>query len=740
MKLKTTIKSRAVSLLRKSIAPILLTTTCAIASASTVTERLVLQHKIDAEVPLAKATFIGTHNSYNASDWDYPFPNQFSQPIEQLNAGLRVINFDIHTHINFTLSGEVTSIQDVLCHISHETSLTCRSSDKSLYTALHLLNNWLENNPEEMVLLVLEDYIKDWRYPTIVNIINNKVGKRVYKTDAQPYTSHCSPLPVSETTKQDVLDAGKQLIIAVGGEQQDCKNVSKWADWVWYLPNVAYKGDAYKTDRIRRFPQELSFLFEDRLFGLIFDDRTMELTGSEITDALNMGAAVVGLDFALGLDRRDSAIWSWDAYEPNNSNNEDCTVQRDNGRWNDVSCSRNYHYACQSANNGRWEISPSLGSWHNGNQACKALGDEFFFSMPVNANENKSLRIKKDATNLTNIWLNHNDIDNEGQWRSVHLYNHKEQYDTLTGTENDDKFTAEQGNQDFYGNGGTDTVTYGHAVNGIDVRLWDNQTYNDGFGTHDNLYSIENIHGSTHNDYISGSAENNYLYGWHGDDTILGGAGNDTLVGESGKDKFYGGTGTDKVSFIGAPAAIDVNLVKSTVYNDGYGNTEEIFEVENILGSNFNDVIKGTDGNNRLEGDDGDDLLQGKKGNDSVYGGTGNDELHGGDGNDSLFGGDNNDWLKGAKGNDKLTGGFGADIFVLSTTDGYDTIEDFNWNAGDKIHIDASAFSINSLEELTVVTIEHIILRAPIYELRIGNHLLAMSKGPISVSRDIVLF
>jgi hypothetical protein len=731
MKLTTTLKLDAVSFLRKFITPILLAMTCSAASASTVTERLVLQHKIDAEVPLAKATFIGTHNSYNATNWGYPAPNHFKDPTEQLDAGFRVINFDIHTHIDWMSLGRAN---DILCHFLHDSSLLCSKTDKSLLSAMAELNNWLEENPDEVVLLVLEDFIQDFRYDEVVSTIRDTVGKRVYKPNYQNSVPFCSSLPVHHTTKQDVLDKGKQLIIAAGGKHENCQEISYWDKWVWYLPNVDYKGDKYRAEPIKRFKYKLSFLYEDRLFS----DFSSELDGNEIAEALEMGAAVIGLDFALTYDRREHAIWSWDTNEPNNANNEDCTVQRENGKWNDYPCSRNYHYACQSKNDWHWEISDSTGNWQNGNQACQALGEEFFFSMPVNANNNKLLKDEKAANNITQVWLNHNDINNEGQWRSVHIFNYQEQTNTQIGTESNDTFTAEQGDQDFYGYSGTDTVNYGHAVNGIDVRLWAEQAYNDGFGTHDNLFDIENIRGSAHNDYISGSEKNNHLIGDAGNDTLLGGAGNDILAGEDGIDSLHGGEGTDKAGFINAPNGIDVNLVNDIVNSDGYGNTESIFEIENILGSNFNDIIKGSHGDNRLEGDDGDDHIEGKQGQDTLYGGNGNDFLGGGQGNDDLFGGDGNDTLKGAKGNDKLKGGAGADIFVLSTTDGTDSIEDFTWSSGDKIHIDASVFSINSLNELSVIIIDYTGL--PHYELKIGNKVLATSILPISVSRDIVLF
>lgn len=114
--------------------------------------------------------------------------------------------------------------------------------------------------------------------------------------------------------------------------------------------------------------------------------------------------------------------------------------------------------------------------------------------------------------------------------------------------------------------------------------------------------------------------------------------------------------------------------------------------IENVIGTNFNDVLTGNSGDNRLFGLNGHDTLNGGSGNDQLSGWSGNDLLIGGAGNDTLTGGDGIDTLTGGDGNDRLIGGAGADsltsgvglnVFVFnSVTDSpafgsRDTIEDF---------------------------------------------------------------
>jgi Ca2+-binding RTX toxin-like protein len=56
---------------------------------------------------------------------------------------------------------------------------------------------------------------------------------------------------------------------------------------------------------------------------------------------------------------------------------------------------------------------------------------------------------------------------------------------------------------------------------------------------------------------------------------------------------------------------------------------------------------------------------------------SGNDTLLGGQGDDTLFGGTGNDHVDGNLGNNLVFGGAGSDRFVLSVSDGTDSIADF---------------------------------------------------------------
>lgn len=81
-----------------------------------------------------------------------------------------------------------------------------------------------------------------------------------------------------------------------------------------------------------------------------------------------------------------------------------------------------------------------------------------------------------------------------------------------------------------------------------------------------------------------------------------------------------------------------------------------------ICGLGGDDTLFGAGGRDRLIGGDGDDYLVGGPGPDVLRGGAGNDSLAGGAGRDVLWGGPGNDLLRGAAGPDTLYGGPGGDI------------------------------------------------------------------------------
>ena len=217
---------------------------------------------------------------------------------------------------------------------------------------------------------------------------------------------------------------------------------------------------------------------------------------------------------------------------------------------------------------------------------------------------------------------------------------------------------------------------------------------------------------------VTGTDGNDVLFGTLGADRIDGGNGDDWLLGSQGNDLLIGGAGRDEVWYTGAgtyfPGAVDtissgviVNLITGTA--TGGGGNDTLIGIEDVVGSNFDDLLIGNDGANYLGGAFGNNTYDAGLGDDVIDDGgpsigtaaywsalgsvtinLGTNSASGASGNDTLLnvenaigssfadsitgnGGDNrldgdggDDTLNGGAGNDTLVGGAGTDTAVFS--------------------------------------------------------------------------
>jgi Tol biopolymer transport system component len=124
------------------------------------------------------------------------------------------------------------------------------------------------------------------------------------------------------------------------------------------------------------------------------------------------------------------------------------------------------------------------------------------------------------------------------------------------------------------------------------------------------------------------------LVGTAGDDSIHGLSGNDTLAGGLGNDLLDGGDGIDTADYSGAASGVTVSLAFTTVQNTRAAGKDTLIDIENLLGSAFNDTLTGNAQANFLTGGAGNDKLTGNVGDDTLMGGAGSDQLVGGAGAD----------------------------------------------------------------------------------------------------------
>lgn len=200
------------------------------------------------------------------------------------------------------------------------------------------------------------------------------------------------------------------------------------------------------------------------------------------------------------------------------------------------------------------------------------------------------------------------------------------------------------------------------------------------------------------NDTIRGLGGNDVICGGDGADTILGGEGNDRLYGETdlvrldrfGRvvkkgDTLSGGAGDDTmdlgfdprpasegtsvvldgVTYVNAvaPVVVDFRAAATVpIAADGNDTVTGFNGGVRLVGSPFNDTVKGTNAADVITARGGDDTIFGRGGDDTVVADT-----SGAVGNDRLYGEAGDDTLTGTLGSDTFVGGSGADTLASTS-------------------------------------------------------------------------
>jgi len=207
--------------------------------------------------------------------------------------------------------------------------------------------------------------------------------------------------------------------------------------------------------------------------------------------------------------------------------------------------------------------------------------------------------------------------------------------DALFGRGGNDALDGGDGADILNGGGGSDWVYYSRSDAGVTVTLAGG-TGVGGEAEGDSWISIERVLGSDFDDMITGNGGSNTLRGGNGNDVIDGAGGRDFLDGGNGADVLIGGAGGDFATYSRSDAAVVINLA-TNINTGGEAEGDTLFEIDRIIGSDFDDVLTGNDSVNELRGGEGNDTLNGGNGNDILKGGEGADTLDGGAGKDWAY-------------------------------------------------------------------------------------------------------
>jgi Ca2+-binding RTX toxin-like protein len=274
--------------------------------------------------------------------------------------------------------------------------------------------------------------------------------------------------------------------------------------------------------------------------------------------------------------------------------------------------------------------------------------------------------------------------------------------DVIRGDDDSNFLVGMGGNDLLDGRAGEDQAEFPEATGPLRASLAAGVISEPGGRT--DLRSVENVAGTDFDDLLVGDAGDNALLGLEGDDKIYGRDGSDTLYGGEGNDGVFGGAGIfDLASFNDLDQGVAANLATGKAVSAGQ--TDDLFGIEGLEGSDYPDILTGDPGQNIFSGADGDDELNGGLAKDFIIFGPGlagevpgpaqvdlgagtavdesdgtavqgdalnsieiaagtplDDVLVGDSGDNLLFGFEGDDDIFGREGKDSLVGGEGDDL------------------------------------------------------------------------------
>ncbi|NBB73452.1 MAG: T9SS type A sorting domain-containing protein [Bacteroidetes bacterium] len=355
------------------------------------------QRELAKQEPLNWVTQVYTHNAYNSAADGYPFPNHEYSMTDQLRMGARVLALDVHWH----------NSRMRLCH-GQPDQFGCADLDRFVDGALKELADWLTANPDEVVIIDLEDYLYD-RESTFDHLLATYLGDVVYRGADLP--AHLAGGPSTSNvrgtvngnmvtatrwpTLQEMRAMNKQVII-VGNNT---------SEWTWHgsatgggkashLPLAADGGldGCLLGEGLYDTPIDLSTPGDK--FISVYEARSLLdpfafpglLNRMMVADLATCGASYVGLDMLQATEttadnicnaerdrvleatgnsalaaiafeecasshrRLTSFVWSWGPGD-RGQNGSYAALSMGDGRWHSTSTG-NYHYACASPRTG----------------------------------------------------------------------------------------------------------------------------------------------------------------------------------------------------------------------------------------------------------------------------------------------------------------------------------------------------------------------------------------------------
>lgn len=418
---------------------------------------------IARDVKIGNFTMIGSHNAFNnRADGYVLLANQQYSITDQLRAGIRLIDLDIHAGNG----GEklVTGTLPELCHGSDNHS-GCVIGDRLFDSALKEIRHWLlsAEGLDQTIVILLEDYIDEDDFEVTGSIRRYFDDQRIGVYDSILIGSDGNGLP----SRRQMLAENKRVLIFAQKKAYAELALEKNPDESTGRPRLAaasggrpveelvdyfgrnYDDIAMATDPeattldpdnwcdpddenplhhihgipVRQFqaPGVLpQFPFSWHLITEVNGDRlpgaALPVRSNHLRELSRCAVDFVNIDNVLFAEediqgghlpgrRLKGAIWSWEENDYGQSG--DAAMMRgNNGRWVSTRSTSELPFACLDEDGETFRVSDSSGPFLSGWDICN---QEFrgTFTTPVNGWMNQKI---KEAAASQNVWINYSTI------------------------------------------------------------------------------------------------------------------------------------------------------------------------------------------------------------------------------------------------------------------------------------------------------------------------------------------
>jgi hypothetical protein len=390
-----------------------------------------IQYDLAGDVGWTDMPWVGTHNSFNSTDQvgftlSANDANQQIRNVEQLDAGIRSLELDVHK----TIDGSIR-----VCHGrgADQLHFGC-TTEKLLGPTLDEIADWLAepDHSDVVLLLYLEDHMENAAgYNAAAATVTAELGPMLYS----PPAGGCSEVPAT-LTREQIQAAGKQVLIV-----SDCgpEGASGWHavahNWNSHVesrpvdyedfPDCGpdYEFSDYETKFVRYFEDSTA------LTNVVGPPTGIATADDGITPPTAAAMARCGVDL-IGLDqvtgpadpRFEALVWSWQVNRPRPGmkGERDCAVQRRDvevdpslafpgsavpatrAAWFDHRCARLHAAACRDSA-GAWTILPERMTRGAARRACEADGD--MLGTPRTGFQAQALDAALAVTETRQAWL-----------------------------------------------------------------------------------------------------------------------------------------------------------------------------------------------------------------------------------------------------------------------------------------------------------------------------------------------